>query len=85
MDSSKALDSLIHIILLIKLASLTVPLPLIKWLASYPSKSSYRVTFDSVPQGSILDSILFLFFVGDLPSLLIVFSGDYLVLKKNSM
>ena len=77
LDLSKAFDRICHKRLLFKLRKIGIGGSLLKWIESYLSGRSQRVVlcgkssefldiFGSVPQGSILSSLLFLVYLNDI-------------------
>ena len=80
LDLSKAFDSIKHNILLQKLRSIGVSKTTLEWFKSYLSdrrqfvrlahqRSETRTITHGVPQGSILDPILFSIYINDLPGI----------------
>lgn len=79
-DFSKAFDHVDHAKLFVKLAKLSMPLPLLKLIASFIVGRSYTIKIDgittkfaiqpqsSVPQGSHIGPLLYIIFCHDLPT-----------------
>ena len=98
LDLSKAFDRICHKRLLFKLRKIGIGGSLIKWIESYLSGRSQRVVlcgkssefldiFGSVPQGSILSSLLFLVYLNDIDenikSDVYLFADDVALLNRS--
>ena len=97
LDLSKAYDRICHTRLIYKLRKLGIRGNLLKWIESYLSDRSQRVVyggttsdfikiFGSVPQGSILSSLLFLIYLIDIEagikSDMFMFADDVALMNK---
>ena len=97
LDLSKAYDRICHTRLIYKLRKLGIKGTLLKWIESYLSERSQRVVyggttsdfikiFGSVPQGSILSSLLFLIYLIDIEagikSDMFMFADDVALMNK---
>ena len=97
LDLSKAYDRICHKHLLYKIRKIGVRGSLLKWFESYLSGRSQRVVYGgkaseflgiwgSVPQGSILSSLLFLIYLNDIEnnikSDISLFADDVALLNK---
>ena len=91
-DFSKAFDTVNYKILLIKLSTLGFSKPFMHLLNSYLSERSHLVQIDDrtsesvnvgfgVPQGSILDPMLFNLYVVDLPDQLAPFRDWFISIR----
>ena len=97
LDLSKAYDRICHKRLIYKLRKIGIKGTLLKWIESYLSDRSQRVVyggttsdfikiFGSVPQGSILSSLLFLIYLIDIEagikSDMFMFADDVALMNK---
>ena len=97
LDLSKAYDRICHTRLIYKLRKIGIKGTLLKWIESYLSDRSQRVVyggttsdfikiFGSVPQGSILSSLLFLIYLIDIEagikSDMFMFADDVALMNK---